>query len=84
MGGENNATAASLYKNCILLIPPFKEKKDVSFLFGTYYFAKERSSQRSDRRLGREQESCSKDLLLTKQNDGRLIPFTPSKVTWSF
>ena len=82
-------TAASLYKNCILLNSllvnlSIQRKKNVSFLFGTYCFAKGRSLQRSDRRLGREQESCSKDLFLTKRNDGRLIPFMPSKVTWSF
>ena len=56
-------------KNCILLNSRLvnlyiKRKKDVSIRLGIYYFAKERSSQRSDRRrrgrLGREQESCSK------------------------
>ena len=67
MLGENNATSASLHKNCIwlnsrLLNLSIQRKKDLSFLFGTYYFAKERYSQ------------CS----------GRLIPFMPSKVTWSF
>ena len=30
-------------------IAPFKEEKDVPFLFGTYFFAKERYSQRSGR-----------------------------------
>ena len=74
--------AASLHKNCILLNSRLvnlfiQREKDVSLRFGTYCFAKERSSQRSDRRLGREQESCS------KQNDGRLIPFMPSKVSGS-
>ena len=62
-------------KNCILLNSRLvnlyiKRKKDVSFRFGTYYFAKERSSQRSDRRrrLGREQESCSKDFSVFNKN----------------
>ena len=67
MLGENNVTSASLHKKCIwlnsrLLNLSIQRKKDLSFLFGTYYFAKERYSQRS----------------------GRLIPFMPSKVTWSF
>ena len=67
MLGGNNATSASLHKNRIwlnsrLLNLSIQWKKDLSFFFGTYYFAKERYSQRS----------------------GRLIPFMPSKVTWSF
>ena len=79
-------------KNCILLNSRLvnlyiKRKKDVSFRFGTYYFAKERSSQRSDRRrrrrrrrrLGREQESCSKDFSVFNKT------FTPvQSVSFSF
>ena len=72
--------------NCILLNSRLvnlyiKRKKDVSFRFGTYYFAKERSSQRSDRRrrLGREQEPCSKDFSVFNKT------FTPvQSVSFSF
>ena len=54
MLGENNASSASLHKNCIwlnsrLLNLSIQRKKDLSFLSATYYFAKERYSQRSGR-----------------------------------